>query len=273
MGALIHVTSWERVSPWRRALAALARVALLLVLLDVLLTFLGPPIGFFITARWAARNCPGVKVAPTPLVDYSVSNAEGTSLSYFGYSFEVPWHASYSQRALPKSNLVELRFDSGQDLTFIVPAVQSGLLSEMAQDKSMQSLQNIFGDLMQRSAYDQYSALLNTTPSTIAAFGPRADAVRGITLLTIKAIAVGPGLETGVFSVQLRDKRAFQIGDPRKSKRADLEIFDQAGHHVEFICATTKNGVPLSQPEINRILTSLKVDPTAPTANSSAMTD
>jgi hypothetical protein len=59
----------------------------------------------------------------------------------------------------------------------------------------MENLELAFGDLMKRSPYDQYAALLNTTPLSIRAFGPRAEAVRGATLLTIKAIAAGPGLE------------------------------------------------------------------------------
>jgi hypothetical protein len=141
----------------------------------------------------------------------------------------------------------------------IGPDNQGGLLTEIVQDKSMhmKNLEAVFGDLMNRSAYDQYAALLKTTPSSIRAFGPRAEATRGVTLLTIKAIAIGPGLETGVFSFEFSDKRGFQVGDPRKSKRADLELFGMGGHHVEFICATTKDNVRLSQPELNRILASL----------------
>jgi hypothetical protein len=97
--------------------------------------------------------------------------------------FEVPWNTSFKQKGPGKSSLVQFQFDSGQNVTFIVPANQGGLLTEMVQDDSlkMRDLQLIFGDLMDRSAYDQYGALLNTTPRSIRAFGPRAEAVRGIT--------------------------------------------------------------------------------------------
>jgi hypothetical protein len=77
--------------------------------------------------------------------------------------------------------------------------------------------------------------------------------------LTIKAIAVGPGLESGVFSFEFPDKRGFQVGDPRKSKRVDLEVFGMGGRHIEITCETTKDGARLSQPELNRILKSLRV--------------
>jgi hypothetical protein len=66
-----------------------------------------------------------VKVAPRPLADYSVSDAPGTALSHFGYSFEVPWRATLKQKALGKG-LVRIEFESGQNLTFIVPADRAG---------------------------------------------------------------------------------------------------------------------------------------------------
>ncbi|MGH9703191.1 MAG: hypothetical protein ACRD4K_07435, partial [Candidatus Acidiferrales bacterium] len=148
-----------------------------------------------------------------------------------------------------------------QNITLCVPTNQEGLLTEIVQDQSlnMASFRLVFGDLTNRSAYDQYAVLLNTTPRSIRAFGPRAEAVRGITLLTIKGIALGPGLETGVFSFEWPDKRGFQIGDPWKSRRVDLEIFDIGGQHIELNLAASKDNIQLSQPEINRILTSLHV--------------
>lgn len=259
MRALVRVTAWERVSPWRRVLAAFIRVGILIIFLTVLINLLGPPIGIFVTTRMEARRIPAVKVAPVPLADYSVSNSPGTTLSYFGYEFEVPWNASFKERTVGKT-LVQLKFQSGQDVLFIVPANQDGLLTEIVEDHSLKmgDLRLVFGDLMNRSAYDQYGVLLNTTPQSIRAFGPRAEAVRGVTLLTIKAIAFGPGLETAAFSFELPGKRGFQIGDPLKSRRVDLEIFDSAGHHIEILCGSTNGSVRFSQPELNRMLTSLR---------------
>lgn len=259
MRALIRVTAWERVSPWRRALGALTRVGILIAFLTVLINVLGPPIGIFTTTRMEARKVPAVNTATQALADYSVSNSPGTTLSYFGYEFEVPWNTSFKQKALGRG-LVQLQFDSGQNVTFIVPVNQNGLLTEIVQDESLKmgDLRLVFGDLLNRSAYDQYGVLLNTTPRSIRAFGPRAEAVRGVTLLTIKAIALGPGLETGAFSFELSGKRGFQIGDPQRSRRVDLEVFDSAGHHIEIVCRTTNGSVRFSQSELNRILASLR---------------
>jgi len=260
MRALIRVTAWERVSLWRRMLGAFVRVGILIAFLILLFNLLGPPIGIFVTARMEARKVPALKVAPLKLADYSVSNSSGTTLSYFGYEFDVPWNANFKQRV--GKNLAEVQFESGQYVVFIVPENQSGLLTEIVEDHSLRmgDLRLVFGDLMKRSAYDQYGVLLNTTPESIQGFGPRAEAVRGVTLLTIKAIAFGPGLESGAFSFDLPGKRGFQIGDPQKSKRVDLEVFDTAGHHIEISCGSTNSSIPFSQPELNRILTSLHAE-------------
>src|SRR5882757_7764005 len=180
MRALIRVTAWERVSPWRRAFGALIRVGAIIASLTVLIILLGPPTGIFITARAEARSSPALKIATQALADYSVSNSSATTLSYFGYEFEVPWKASFKQKGPGKGTMVQLQLESGQNVIFIVPANQGGLLMELAQNDSlkMRDLRLVFGDLMERSAYDQYEAVLNTTPQSIRAFGPRAQAVR-----------------------------------------------------------------------------------------------
>jgi hypothetical protein len=267
MGFLIHVTTWERVSRWRRISCAFGRVAALVVLLIVLFNLLGPPITIFFMARWEARKVPALNVTPQPLKDYSISNARGTALSYFGYRFEVPWNATFKTRGLPKntdkSGMVELTFESGQGVLFIAPSDQDGLLTAIADDPSlhMQNSRTAFGDLTNRSAYDQYSALLSVSPSTIRAFGPRQEAARGMVLLMIKAIALPGSLETGAFSFQLPGKRGFQIGDPQKSRRVQLEVLDMNGHWVEIICEAVKDSAGLTQPELNRILTTLQTAP------------
>jgi hypothetical protein len=191
-----------------------------------------------------ARRVPAVKIATRVLPDYSVSDAPGMKFSYFGYEFEVPWNASFKEKIVGKT-LVQLKFQSRQNVQFIVPSGQGGLLTEIVQDQSLKmgNLQVDFGDLMNRSAYDQYGVFLNTTPQSIRAFGPRAEAVRRTTLLTIKAIAFGPGLKTGAYWFELPGKRGFQIGDPQKSRRVDLEVFDSAGHHIEFRCGSTDGSI------------------------------
>jgi hypothetical protein len=123
-------------------------VGILIAFLTVLINLLGPPIGILITTRMEARKVPAVRIAPQALADYSVSQSPGMTLSYFGYEFEVPWNASFKE-TLGKT-LVQLRFQSGQNVVLIVPENQGGLLTEIVPDKSthIKGLEPIFGDLM-----------------------------------------------------------------------------------------------------------------------------
>src|SRR5690348_3762339 len=277
---LFRITAWERASLWRRIPCALGRVALLIALIIGLGAELGPPLTIYFTVRWEAKKLPWISVAPQPLKDYSVSDASGTTLSYFGYSFEVPWNAPFNAKAGTEnsstSGIVGGGFTTGQGLVIIAPADQSGLFSQITHDKSlgMENVGMIFGGLTKLSAYDQYSALLSMTPSKVRAFGPRADAIRAQMLLMFKGIALPSGLQTGAFSFKFPNKRGFQIGDPRKSKSVALEVLDLSGHYVEIICAANK-GIQLTQPELNRILSTLHTVPshsvTVPVAVTSAL--
>lgn len=265
---LIRVTDWERASILRRLLVAGVRVALGVALATALVDLLGPPISIFWMARSVANRFPGVRVVPRPLADSSISSGQRTKVVYFGYEFDVPWNDAFKTRG-GKANIVLLQFESGQNLTFIVPTDQNGVLAEICQDRSMNlgALQPVFGDVINESAYNQYAVLLNATPESVRAFGPRVQASRALTLLFVKAVATGPALPTGVFSFQFQDKRGFQLGDPQKSQRVDLEIFGMGGHYVEMVLYTEGNATRLSQPEINRLLSSLRrieADPDVP---------
>src|SRR5690348_8851901 len=113
---LIHVTNWERASLWRRIPCAFVRVSILLALVSVLIMLLGPPITIFVTARSVAKRIPGVTVGPRPLSDYSVSDAPGTALSYFGYKFEAPWNTGFKEKGIVKGGFVQLESRTGQNL-------------------------------------------------------------------------------------------------------------------------------------------------------------
>jgi hypothetical protein len=266
MGAMVHVTAWEKVSLWRRIPVAFLRVALLIVLLNIVFDLLGPPIEFFVSARWIEHKAPEVDVTPRPLADYSVSEPTAT-LSENGYEFKVPWTLSKRVQKVANGPVV-LAFQSGQALVLFTPA-NKGLLTEIAQDKSMHmdnTVPLVMGDLMNHSPYEQYKAIFTTTPSSIRAFGPRRDAVRGLMLLTFKAIAPGSGLGSGVFSFDLPDKHGFEVGDPAKSKRLQLQIFGRDDYYVEFNCGAPEKGPNLTQSELNLIITSLHRAPKSPAA-------
>lgn len=237
-------------------------MALLICVVTGLCDVFGPPVVAYVMLR-KVEEIPGVYITPQPLKNYSVSTAPGTKLSYFGYSFEVPWTGISKRKESPRnsaqSGLVVLSFASGQTLVFIAPEDQSGLLAEIAHDKDMHNFGPAFGDLVKRSPYDQYSALLNISPSAIRVFGPAGERGRGLAMLMIKAIALPGSLETGAFSFELPGKRGFQLGDPSKSERVQLDVLDLSGHFVEVLCDAGRRDARLTQPELNRILATLRV--------------
>jgi hypothetical protein len=190
-------------------------------------------------------------------------------VSYFGYEFTAPWDANFKVKQFGEKGIVSLAFDSGQALVFKVFPDQGGLLSEAVKDPCahMEYLQNIFPELIKRPAYDQFEALYNTTPSSIHAFGSRAEATRGMILLTMKAIAVFPEFATGAYSLDVDGKRGFQSGNPQKTNHLFIQMFDMDGHNIEFILAT-KDTNRLTQSEVNRTISSLHAVPSQPTVTS-----
>lgn len=248
-----------------RLLRAFIRVGIGIATLYLLGFFFGPPLMILYTIRRETKAFPAINVTPHPLTDYSVSDAPGKTISYFGYEFTVPWNTNFTEKG--GNGIAGLKFESGQNLILFVSPNTDGLLSECAKDPSMhmKALRDIFPELIKRSAYDQFAALYSTTPSNIHAFGSRADSYRGMTLLTMKTIAAPAALQTGMFSFDFSGKRGFQIGDPQKSNRMLLDIFEVDGHNIEIILAT-KDTNQLTQPEVNRIVASLHSVPPKPTA-------
>lgn len=226
---------------------------------------------FYMTRR-EAKSFPYINVTPQPLKDYSISTAPGKVISYFGYEFTVPWNTNFKEIAPADNGFVALKFESGTSMIFQVATDQDGLLTELVKDPklNMKSLREGFPDLLKRSAYDQYAALYSVTPASIHAFGPRWEATRGMTLLTLKLMAAPSGLESGMFQFDFPSMHGFQIGDPQKTIRTTLDIFDIDGHNVE-IRLFTKDSDRLTQPEVNRILASLHAVPTKPIATPTAL--
>jgi hypothetical protein len=251
----------------RRLLRAFIRVGIGIAILYLLFYLFGPPLFIFYMTRREAKQNPALNVVPKPLTDHSISDRPGSQVSYFGYEFTAPWNSKFQEAAPAGNGFVALKFDSGEAIIFKVFPDQGGLITAAANNPCahMESLQDIFPDLVKRSAYDQDMAVYSTTPAGIHAFGSRAEATRGMTLLTLKALAVPMDYVTGAYSFESHGKRGFEIGDPQKTNHIILDIFDVNGQDVEIILFT-KVADRLTQPEVNRILSSLHAVPPKPIA-------
>lgn len=246
---------------WRRLLCAFGRVGLLIVAVTAVFVVLAPTCTNLLLRRKFSQ-IPGMYTVVQPLADYTASDAPGTTLSFDGFEFDVPWKSSYKTRPANK-RIQGFEFATGQSALLWVAENQDGLLTSAAKDPSshMDGLRGAFPQLMNRPAYDQYSVLLNTTPASIHPFGPIDEAARATTLLMLKAIAPPGDIKSGVYSFKLPDKRGFQLGNPSATSHLCVEVFDLNGHNLEILLSE-KVGTPrITQPEVNRIIQSLHTVP------------
>jgi len=212
---------------------------------------------FALEAHNTARKLPFVKRTPVPLPDLSVSQVSGTTLSYFGYEFEVPWtDIDREKTKIVGGNKAIIAFRSGNVLS-----VWSGqphefmnyLIEEGKVDRD--TFRKIYGDEALQSDYNFKRLILETTPDKITFFTNRRTAVSQSVLLMVKAICVSGDPNSGIFAVQGNGFKGFQYGLPQNPpKQLSVELFPADGH-LDLIFGQKKNGLTvISQADINRIV-------------------
>ncbi len=218
----------------------------------------------------AKKSPPRARVAPTDLKDLSLSQISGTKLSYFGYEFEIPWTDldETKTRLVPEDHpeMVGLVFRSGVHL--IVSAIPARVFpSAFAREwkVSPQSLESVFGHGAMQSDYSFRQNLYQFTPDKMHfwALSPTVH-YREQFLLTLKATVLsGFSADTGIFNVRNNGWYGFQLGDPQAHPRnVNLHLFSEEGS-IEFTFAVSdpRNPAAVTQPEINRIVESLRKVP------------
>ena len=224
---------------------------------------------------YAARTAPPVaSVVPSDLKDQSISQGPGEKLSYFGYEFEIPWSdldetqtRLYPTEKAEKSR-VDLRFRSG--LRLLVTAVPprewaNGLAKEMK--TSPQKIEATFG----KSDYRFAKTIYEFTPDKMNHWTLSGRVhMREEFLLMIKSMALSKSADTGIFNLQNPSYKGFQQGNPQVRPDAlTVSLYSDEGS-LEFILLQHdyKNSAGIAQPELNRIVQSVRRTtdggPTAP---------
>jgi hypothetical protein len=98
----------------RRVLPSLVRVAILFIALAVLIKLLGPPVAIF-----PYREMGGLESSSrqghlrnrSSITRYPKSREQG-------YGFEIPWSGSIKKKVFRKDGLVQLEFESRQNVPF-----------------------------------------------------------------------------------------------------------------------------------------------------------
>lgn len=226
----------------------------------------------FVGVRWivpvtlsfyASRSAPPItKIVPTDLTDKSIAQTSGEKVTYFGYEFEVPWSdLDQTQTKLypkdkPDKCVVDLHFHSGLRL-FVTAVLPRELIDSLAQEVKMppQKIESALGS----SDYQIIKTIYDFTPDHMHHWRERA-AMRDQSLLVLKSIILSNSANTGIFNVQNQTFRGFQEGDPRVQKNNILvHLFSDEGS-IEFILIQKDygNSIGITQPEINRIVQSLR---------------
>jgi hypothetical protein len=206
---------------------------------------------------------PILAIIPVPLSDTSFSTAQGTTLTKFGYQFDVPWKMKERKQGNTIAIFVS---ESGREaVMFWDPAEQKGFVKLMKDSLGAQfgALASVYGAKTIQSDYDFDQAVMSTTPSQLSYVLPGRKEVRAAVLLMLKPIEMTDA-ETGFYSFETKNLRGFQNGNPAKAKNVMVKAFDAEDHLFEFVFGNRSypNGGP-TQADINMVLQTLRLAPGA----------
>jgi hypothetical protein len=217
---------------------------------------------------YAAEKAPSVaRIVPVDLKDKSISKADGTKLSYFGYEFEVPWNDldetqnKFFPKDKPEKTKVDLYFRSGLRLVFSARSPRqwvNGFPSDFS--TSRQDLESVFGPEAMKSDYSFAKALYEFTPDNLNYWTMSQDASNHAELLlNVKSTALSKSAETGIFNLQNQSYKGFQQGNPRvRQDGIVVDLYsDQGEVEIIFLQDDYHHFSGVTQPEINRIVQSL----------------
>jgi hypothetical protein len=210
--------------------------------------------------RRAARTEPFLWNAPIRLPDVSISQKLGARLSYFGYEFEVPWEDIDREKTkVIGPTMALIVFRSGNAISFW-SSLPNGLMNKLTADGKIDPryLAQVFGSESVQSDYAFQRAILETTPREFSVLMAKRRAIQLGMLFEMKAVALRPGADSGVFSISTKEFEGFQYGRPQgPSNRLSVELFASDGH-VDIIFGQKLNGsATISQADVNRVVQSV----------------
>ncbi len=198
----------------------------------------------------------GWSSVPRPLTDTTVSTADGITISYFGLRFEVPWKGIDKERN--QRCTFEVVFKSRQAMRLGNPdCLDLSPISSYTSHLNQDDLRLAFGTVVRESKYDQYKAVISTTPSQLSPFLSHREFARTRVLLEIKGLWFEHTPEVpDIFSFATKEYRGFQINTAsEEGQTVVLELFDRTDRYW-FTMRIVGRGAMLTQPEINRLINS-----------------
>jgi hypothetical protein len=248
----------------------LLRRILITVVVTLAVIFVGvywvAPVALSFYIAHLAKKAPYSRIVPTDLKDRSVSEAPGMKLSYVGYEFEVPWsdldetQTKLYPKDKPEKTRVDLHFRSG--LRLLVTAVPPREWAKTFVTEFKIPPQKI--DAAIKSDYSFVRNLYEPTPDRMHHWALSPDVhMRETFWLTIKSVVLSNSAASGIFNLQNQDYKGFQQGNLQvRQDGIIVDLYSEDGS-VEMIFSQKdyRNSAGVTQPEINRIVQSLRKAP------------
>src|SRR5271156_3251827 len=195
---------------------------------------------------------------PRPLGDTAISTAEVSSLSFYGYRFEVPWKEIDKQ--WDDGRTVRVQFKTGETLRFNNPeCFQNNPINSKAVNDDRDHFGIAFGKGISESKYEQLKAVLSATPGQFSLFRSHTEFARVLALLEIKGVWFEHNTAApDIFSFATDTFRGFEFsGLSQGWQNVTLHLFDKTDHWFQInIQGDERLGVRVTQPQINLIIQS-----------------
>lgn len=198
----------------------------------------------------------GWSSTPKPLTDTAVSPDKGTVISYYGYSFEVPWTGR--ERYRDRGEWVEIGFKDGPTIKFVNPAIfQQNPVRDTPALMDHSYFTEGSGGHVPRSKYESLGEILATAPSQLSPFLSHREYRRIRTMLEIKGLMFEHNRYIpDIFSFQTKDYRGFEFsGLSRGWQEVNLSIFDKTDRWFRIgIYGSAGSEAKLTQADANRVI-------------------
>ncbi len=227
----------------------------------LILVFWAFPVGLSIWTIWKAPSV--ARVVPTELKDNSISQATCSKFRYFGYEFELPWNDMDTAQEV-SSNRVALNFHSGLQVS-VTGLPKREFVNSIANswfNMSPQVFEAKLGHEATRSDYEFLKRLYARTPEKMNLWAVYPSVhYRDVVFVHIKSHSLLPwAADSGVFNIENQGYKGFQQGRP-ESRPVGIVVdlyADEGGVEFIFNQKDYRNARGVSQPEINRVIQSLR---------------
>jgi hypothetical protein len=229
----------------------------LYVILAIYLLFYGRSMAAFAFAKWKFRNLPEIWIVPKPLLHNAASYSSGSKLAYFGYEFESPVSEVKEERRVESA--VVLSFSDCAGMTIFEPQPSGDLIRGMQEEASKKGrdIKGVFGEEATRSNYALRSKILKATPRDVRLFSSPREIIGNTMPLSIKSVEL-QRFKNGLYSFETPWMRGFQEGDLNRDRGVVIDAFDKQDRQLMLILGAKPGKACSSQPDLNRIVFSLK---------------